>query len=56
MNCIISPKISDQSKKRRKVRLNSDLVRLLGKKKVKDLLKFFEEEVSKGALKTGTDQ
>ena len=56
MKCIISSKTSGQSKKDRKVRLNSDLVRLLGEKKVKDLLNFFEEEVSKGSLKTGTDK
>ena len=39
----------------KKLRINSDLVRLLGKSKVLDLLDFFEAEVHRQELKTGTD-
>lgn len=56
MKCVISSKTGDQCKKSRKIRLNSELVRLLGENRVKDLLKFFEDEASKISLKTGTDK
>ena len=39
----------------KKLRINPDLVRLLGKSKVLDLLDFFEAEVHRQELKTGTD-
>tara|TARA_B100001121_G_C18545620_1_gene552860 strand:+ start:225 stop:476 length:252 start_codon:yes stop_codon:yes gene_type:complete len=40
---------------RKKIRVNPDLVKLLGKSKVLDLLDFFEAEARDKDCKTGTD-
>ena len=40
---------------RKKLRINPDLVKLLGKSKVLDLLDFFEAEALRQEFKTGTD-
>tara|TARA_Y100001968_G_C19111354_1_gene597342 strand:- start:197 stop:448 length:252 start_codon:yes stop_codon:yes gene_type:complete len=40
---------------RKKLKINPDLVKLLGKSKVLDLLDFFEAEALRQELKTGTD-
>lgn len=40
---------------RKKLRVNSDLVKLLGRNKVMDLIDFFQAEADRQEEKTGTD-